>query len=284
MRIEGSLLLTGLLLVVVCPSYPLAHPATRLHLENGLSHLYEQGGARAQIIRNVETLGSSQFVSRLMPTSGNAAVCAEGTHTRLQISRINVPSFVRHGQSVGQTKLVLSAEPSGEELLSKVYEGDWFCIGFNRNTKTYVVGGIFERGAWLPLASIKYLSEEGSSFEPSAFDRSGYVAMTAITSPGGRYIVFIGGQKITGTLHVLDTERDVVKELGPAPPPPTDRLARDICKGQPYMWGTCWGDGYVEMDTGIIRFKSEDVLEVSYGDDKPLARAKKRWIRRFKLG
>lgn len=220
----------------------------------------------------------------LISTSGNAADCAKGTRTSLRISRINVPSFPRHGYSLGQTRFVLCSEPGGEELLSKVYEGNWFCIGFNRNTKTYVVGGILERGAWLPLWSIQYLREDGGSFEPSAFDRLGYLAMTTVTSPSGRYIVFIGGQNTTGTLYVLDTERDVVKELGSAPAPPPSALARDICKGEPFAWGTCWGDGYVEMDPGIMRFRSEDVLEVSYGNDGPDGRAKKRRVRRFKLG
>jgi len=220
----------------------------------------------------------------LISTSGNAAEFAKGTRTSLQISQLNVPSLPRHGQTVGQTKFVLCSEPGGEELLSKVYEGNWFCIGFNRNTKTYVVGGILERGAWLPLGSIQYLREDGSTFEPSAFDRLGYLAMTVVTSPSGRYIVFIGGQNTTGTLYVLDIERDVVKELGPAPAPPPNVLARDTCNGEPFEWGTCWGDGYVEMDPGIIRFKSEDVLEVSYGDDSPPARAKIRRVRRFKLG
>jgi len=154
---------------------------------------------------------------------------------------------------------------------------------FNRNIKTYVLGGILERGAWLPLGSIQYLREDGSSFGASAFDRLGYLAMTVVTSPNGRYIVFIGGQNTAGTLYVLDIERDAVKELGPAPAPPPNALGREICKGEPFEWGTCWGDGYVEMDTGIIRFKSEDVLEVSYGDDSPHARAKKRRVQRFKL-
>jgi len=84
-------------------------------------------------------------------------------------------------------------------------------------------------------------------------------------------------------LYVLDIERDVVKELGPAPAPPPNALARDICKGEPFEWGTCWGDRYVEMDVGIISFKPDDVLEVSYGDDSLRARAKKRLIRRFKF-
>jgi len=224
------------------------------------------------------------LIFSLIATSGNAAECAKGTRTSLQITRINVPLIPRHGQSIGPTSLVLRSEPDGEILLSKEVDGNWFCIGFNGNTKTYVVGGILERGAWLPLWSIQYLSENGRSLEASAFDRLGYLAMTVVTSPGCRYIVFIGGQNTTGTLCVLDIERDTIKELGPAPAPPPNAHARDICKGEPFKWGTCWGDGYVEMDRGIIRFKSEDVLEVSYGDDRPHGRAKKRRVMRFNLG
>ncbi len=219
----------------------------------------------------------------LMSTSANAADCAKGIKTSLRISQINVPSLPRHGQTLGQAKFVLCSDPGGEELLSKVYEGNWYCIGFNRNTKTYVVGGILERGAWLPLRSIQYLREDGGSFEPSAFDRLGYLAMTVVTSPSGRFIVFIGGQNTADALYVLDIERDVVRELGPAPAPPSNALAKDTCKDEPFEWGTCWGDGYVEMDPGIIQFKSENVLQVSYGDDSPDGRAKIRRVRRFKL-
>lgn len=223
------------------------------------------------------------LIFSLICTPGNAAECMKGTRTILQISRINVPSLPHHGQTIGQSRLVLRSEPKGEVLLSKEYEGNWFCIGFDRNIKTYVVGGIFERGAWLPVGSIQYLREDVNLLEPSAFDRSGYLAMAVLASRSGRYIVFIGGQGTAGTLYVLDIERDVVKELGPAPAPPPNALTRDICKGEPFEWGTCWGDRYVEMDAGIISFKSEDVLDVSYGDDSARARAKKRRIRRFKF-
>ncbi len=224
------------------------------------------------------------FMLLPISTSGDPAVSVKGTRTRLSINQINAPFLPRHSQTPGQTRFVLRSEPDGKELLAKVYEGNWFCIAFNMNTKSYVVGGILERGAWLPLLSILYLREDRISFQASVFDRLGYLAMTVIASPGGRYIVFIGGQNTTGTLYVLDTERDIVRKLGPAPaPPPPNALARDTCKGEPFKWGTCWGDGYVEMDSGIVRFKSENVLEVGYGDDSPDGRAKIRRVRRFKL-
>jgi len=224
------------------------------------------------------------LVFSLFSASGHAADCAKGTRSSLQLSRVNVPFVPRHGQSLGKTSLVLRSEPGGEVLLSEEYEGNWICIGFNRTNKTYIMGGILERGAWLPLCSIQYLREDKNSLEPSVFDRLGYFAMTVITSPGCRYIVFIGGRSTTGTLHVIDIERDEVKELGPAPAPPPNAFARDICNGEPFEWGTCWADGYVEMDAGIIRFKSGDVLEVSYGNDSPHRRGEKRRVQRFKLG
>ena len=78
--------------------------------------------------------------------------------------------------------------------------------------------------------------------------------------------------------------KDSIKPLGAAPAPPPDTRLHDICRGQPFKWGTCWAEGYVEMDKGIIRFKSENILEVSYGTDRYDARAKKRRFRLFKLG
>jgi hypothetical protein len=224
------------------------------------------------------------LILSLVGTPGNAAECTRGTRTSLQFTRIDVPLIPRHGKTLGRTSLVLRSEPGGEILLDKEVEGNWFCVGFNRRSKTYIVGGMLERGAWLPLCSMQYLREDGSSLEPSAFDRLGYLAMTALASPGGRYIAFIGGRNTTGTLCVLDTERDLVRKLGQAPAPPHNAFESDTCSGEPFRWGTCWGDGYVEMDAGIVRFKSEHVLEVSYGDDSPHGRAKKRRVKRFTLG
>lgn len=94
------------------------------------------------------------LVFSLFSASGHAADCAKGTRSSLQLSRVNVSFVPRHGQSLGKTSLVLRSEPGGEILLSKEYEGNWICIGFNKTNKTYIMGGILERGAWLPLCSI----------------------------------------------------------------------------------------------------------------------------------
>ncbi len=212
-----------------------------------------------------------------------AAECAKGARTSLQSTFINIPAIPRLDQSIGRTKFVLHSEPHGEILSSTEFDGRWFCFGYNAKTHCYIIGGIFQKGAWLPLGSIQYFAEDGSSFKPSAFDRSGYIALSAATSPSGRYLVFIGGIDSSDGLYVLDTKRDVIKKLGRAPSPPPDALVSDICQGEPFEWGGCCADGYLEMDSSILRFKSESELEVSYGKDGPSARAKKRHIRKFSL-
>jgi hypothetical protein len=155
-------------------------------------------------------------------------------------------------------------------------------LGFNKTTHTYLIGGVFQIGAWLPLGYIQYLREEKNVFEPSAFDRLGYLAQATVISPKGRYIAFIGGQQSTGKLYVLDTQTNTIKSLGAALAPPS--LANDAFSSEePFEWGTGWADGYVNIETSILRFISENVLQVSYGKDTPHARAKKRQIRTFNL-
>jgi hypothetical protein len=167
--------------------------------------------------------------------------------------------------------------------LSTELEGKWFCFGYNATKKIYVVGGIIQKGASLPLASIRYLPEDGREITPSAFDRAGYHALSTVSSPSGRYIVFIGGKLTTDGLYVLDVERNRVRKLGSAPLPPPNAYLNDICSGKPFEWGGCWADRYLELDNGIIGFKSEKELEVTYGKDSPSARAKKRRTARFRL-
>ena len=219
----------------------------------------------------------------MFASTGYAAECAKGARTSLQNNIADVPVIPQHDQSIGRTKFVLRSEPDGGTISSQELEGQWFCFGYSTGTHAYVIGGIDQKGTWLPLRSIQYLAEDGSSFKSSAFDRLDYIALAAVTSPSGRYIVFIGGRIGIDGLFVLDTERDTVKKLGQAPSPPPSSYAADSCEGQTFEWGGCGTDGYVEMDEGILRFVSDHELEASYGKDKPTKRAKKRWVQRYKL-
>jgi hypothetical protein len=222
------------------------------------------------------------LIIALFTTSSYCAECPKGTVTKLNYTLNNVPTINRLDQSIGQTRFVLT-DTNGTTRLSKDYDGKWFCLAFNKATKTYIVGGVFQIGAWLPLGSIQYLREDKNSFEPSIFDRLGYIANAAVTSPNGRYIAFIGGQQTTGQLYVLDTQTDTIKSLGVAPAPPP--LANEaFVSEEPFEWGTGWADSYVEMETNILRFSSENSLQVSYGKDTAHARATKRRIHTFKLG
>jgi hypothetical protein len=211
-----------------------------------------------------------------------ATPCAKGTQTHLGYQMVNIPSVTRHDESIGQSQFTLLSNTDNRILLDNTYEGRWFCLGFNKNTQTYLVGGIFQIGAWLPLRSIQYLRENKNAFETSAFDRLGYLANAVILSPKGRYIAFIGGQQTTGKLYVLDTHTDKIKLLGDAPAPPP--LADDnFSSEEAFEWGTGWADGYVEIEPNILSFKSEHRLQVSYGKDTSHHRAKKRRLRIFDL-
>lgn len=222
------------------------------------------------------------LIIALFTTSSYCAECPNGTVTKLNYTLNNVPTVNRLDQSIGQTRFVLT-DTKGTTRVSKDYDGKWFCLAFNKGTKTYIVGGVFQIGAWLPLGAIHYLREDKNIFELSVFDRQGYIANVTVTSHNGRYIAFIGGQQTTGKLYVLDTQTDTIKSLGVAPAPPPfkeDSFSSD----EPFEWGTGWADGYVEMEKNILRFSSENSLQVSYGKDTAHARATKRQIRTFKLG
>jgi hypothetical protein len=226
------------------------------------------------------------LVSLFFSVPGNAGECADGDLTHFESQRLNWPTVIRHDQSIGQTTVGLRSKSDGTSIFSEAIEGHWFCIGYNSDTKTYILGGISERGAWLTLNSIRYLREDGQ-FKPSEFDRSDYLAMTATVSPKGRYVVFIGNKSpTTGNLFVLDSVRNTIRKLGVAPGPPPQRNANaiSICRGEPFIWGSCWADGFVKMDAGIIAFRSDNILIVSYGRDRPSGRAKKRQNREFRLG
>lgn len=219
--------------------------------------------------------------SMLVATIGHAEQCSKGFQTQLQYFSLNTPRIFRLDQSIGQTQFILKSDSDGKNRFSQTYEGRWFCLGFNQATKNYLLGGVFQIGAWLPLGSIQYLHETTGIVTPSIFERQGYLANAAIVSPKGRYIAFIGGQQTSGQLYLLDTQTDTIKKLGPAPAPPP--VSESFSSEEPFEWGAGWADGYVVMEPDILNFKTEQILQVSYGKDTRQARAQKRRIQLFKL-
>jgi hypothetical protein len=224
-----------------------------------------------------------QLLALLAVVSVGAADCSAGHSTRLEISMEDIPRMPRLDQGIGKSHIVLRDSASGVDKVDVRYEGRWSCLAFNEATSTYVLAGVSQVGAWLPMATIEYLSEEGR-WRASAFGRAQHVALAAVVSPRARYIAYIGGPGRADRLYLLDVQADAIRELGPAPgPPPADAGLANICGHERFAWGSCWADGLTELDAGIVWFASDRELDVSYGHDTARVRAKRRTLRRFTL-
>lgn len=227
------------------------------------------------------------FLTILMAQSlvpAHAADCTSSPETRLTITFERTEQLSMNGP-LGQSRLNLLRLRNAASILDSQLPEEWRCLAYDPEGKRYLLGGIWQRGAWRPLASLVYLDEASGILRDSAFSRENYLANALVVSPSGRYVAFIGGQNgVSGSLHLLDTHADHVSLLsGQAPLPPPSRPAHQICRGSPFQWGTCYGDGFVTLDPGILDFSGDQQLIASFGKDLPLRRAKQRHIRRFAL-
>jgi hypothetical protein len=207
----------------------------------------------------------------------------KGTNTSLQLTLVLPPFPPRMEQGLGRTRLVLRSEPEGLERLQAFQDGRWQCLGFLEEDRSFLLIGVNARGGWVPMVSVRRLREDGSWAEATAFDRQDCLALTALLSPGGRYLIFVGGQGSVDGLYVFDLRGDTLRKLGPPPAPPPAPGLKVTCGKVPFGWGTCWADAYLAMDSGILTFPAADLLEVSYGQDGPRGRARSRQLRRFNL-
>lgn len=114
------------------------------------------------------------------------------------------------------------------------------------------------------------------------------MVFAAVPSPRGRFVALVadirdGGFKLTA----LDTVTDTLVPVGKAPaPPPIQQDDLDVCEdvrnGRTFIWGDLI-DGFVEMDAGIITFRNEETLAVSYGPDGCRRRSRQRQVRQWNL-
>jgi hypothetical protein len=212
--------------------------------------------------------------------AGDGRVCSEGKQSRLSVEPLRRPKMLRHDQNIGADALVLASKGGKELFREEVDDAYLQCLGFNEEAGVHLVGTVGERGAWMVLGAISYLSEAGGPLRSSAFDREEFLALSSLTSSKGRFVAFVGGHLSVDGLFVLDTLTDKVRRLGNPPlPPPTQGWS---CEER-FGWGSCWADGYVELEKAVMHFEGEDVLVVSYGKDTGRRRATERSVRRFRL-
>jgi hypothetical protein len=85
------------------------------------------------------------------------------------------------------------------KLLSAELPGRWTLLGYNEQTKTYVLGGLFEIGAWLPVREIQYLTVDEPKLRPAKINEDDeWYALGTRTSPDGRLVAFVGRHTYLG--------------------------------------------------------------------------------------
>jgi hypothetical protein len=183
--------------------------------------------------------------------------CPKGARTTLAIQQAERAELLRPDEAIGGDVLILRA--GKKELLHTVsHDFHWMCLAYSKK-RGHLVGSRAPLDGVLVLRTVGYLAEDSDTIEASAFTRDRFHAYAALPSADGRFVAFIGGRDDV-SLYVLDTTRDTIRKLGPAP-------AQD------------WSAGYAELARTSWRFEGA-TLVVSYPKDK---RGKARALRRFKV-
>lgn len=192
---------------------------------------------------------------------------------------IKILSYPKHDKSPGETMLTIHSAKDSSVLKEYKLDGIWRCIGFNTLENKYILGGMFQVGAWLPICEIKYMDETTFELKPSQINKTDWFSFVSVPDNSANYIALIGkyDEKYM-VLYVLNTITDRVQILGkpPQPPPVDSSFINDDMLRESWQWGCAYADGFTEMDDGIIVFEKNDKLRVSFGKDSPLRRAVKR--------
>ena len=241
------------------------------------------------------------------PPQPSAAPACRGTDRLLNLTTLEM---AQHDGSYGKTRIeVLASSDLSHPIKTYDIEGEWICLGYNKAEHRFVLGGLFEEGAWQLLQRISYLDERTSDLIDSRLGDLGI--FTARISQDGDYLAFVGRKNKTDyfeKLMVLEFASGRIKTLGPGPAP--DPVAADqrifctsdiplryhLCPGTkddftcskhfPVRWW--WGDngftdGYREISPVVLDFVGKSQLRVSLGDDRCEARTKRRKVVTYEL-
>ena len=213
----------------------------------------------------------------------DAALWQDGRVSRLRTRALRAP---QHDGDLGATRLELDALAPGSAP-DRVWEkgGVWRTVAYVEETSVYLIAGLLERGAWLPIDVLVYVDERTGAWRDSHVQGTRWMAMAAVASPRGRYVAFVAdaGGDAGFELEVLDTRGDVLVRAGDAPAPPPAGGDCEPAEEPFFTWGAPPADGYVDLDPGIIVFAGEDTLVASYGRDRCTRRAAKRREQRWEL-
>ncbi len=193
-----------------------------------------------------------------------------GDGTRAGVVVIERP---RYEKSAGTTRVVLetSAATRQHDL-----DGQWSILGYAPALHAYLLGGEFERGAWLPLDDLQYLDERTGDLRPSKWNATDWLAFAAVPSPTLRYLALVGQADGEGPIqvYVLDVASEQLAAVGKPPAPPPTTFQCD--EPRAHVWGD-EADGLVEMDPDVIVFSTDEQrITLRYGKDTCAARAPKR--------
>ncbi|MFH1533144.1 MAG: hypothetical protein ABIK09_20650 [Pseudomonadota bacterium] len=185
----------------------------------------------------------------------------------------------------GKTHLRLA---KGDDIVIETdWPGIWRGLACDAEEHRYVLTGEFQQGGWLPIRQIRYLNARSGIYTESQYNGRDFLAFTAVAAADGRWVALVGllAEGADFKLLLLDTRRDAMVELGvpPAPTPSTDVAPKDLGVDCPWTSWSCFHDGWVDLEPGIITFK-DGRLEVSYGEgDSPQGRDRKRTVRSWDL-
>jgi len=215
----------------------------------------------------------------LLGAAARADEACSSLETELRVVATRAP---RHDADYGAAGIELRSR-DGRKLREPIpEEGVWRCLGYAPGIHSYVLGGILEVGAWLPLDRVVYLNERTFAIKESTMSSAGLTAMASVVGPGTRFIAFVASHADADfKLYALETATDRWKILGAPPaPPPLKDPALDSGDGEA---GWARDEGTIDVDPGIIVFRSDHVLRVSYGDDTKTARSPKRTVKEWDL-
>jgi hypothetical protein len=234
------------------------------------------------------TVYSRGTVTPYLPMGGTIlreATCT-GMSTILEI-RQTVAKIPRHDVDMGRTDLIVHSLIDKKVLLKETLKEIWECIGFNAQTRKYLIISKNEHGAKVTLRGLVYLDESKAAFQDSIFGKLHFEATASLYGPDGTYLAMIGapeGKDIYG-LYVLSTISDELQEIGEPPaPPPLTAAELDIQEAEQMMGS--WEAPerhYTELERGIWEFTDPHTLRVSYGKDSLKHRSKERTIKEWDL-